>query len=42
MKKHRLVADQKGKQKRKKRVKYKRKHSNSLWYTNWYIVMDSR
>ena len=42
LKKHRLAADQKGKQKRKKWVKYERKHSNSLWHTDWYMVMDSR
>jgi len=41
LKKHRLAADQKGKQKRKKLVKYEREYSNSLWHTDWYMVMDS-
>jgi len=42
LKKHRLAVDQKGKQKRKKWIKYERKHTNSLWHTDWYMVMDSR
>ena len=42
LKKHGLASEQRNKQKRKKWVKYERKHTNSLWHTDWYMVMDRR
>jgi putative transposase len=42
LEKHKLASDQKSKQKRRKWVKYEGKHTNSLWHTDQYMLMDRR
>ena len=42
LKKHGLSASELNKSKRRKWVKYERRHSNSLWHTDYYMVEDPR
>jgi putative transposase len=42
LKDHRLASDDSNKQRRRKWVKYERKHSMSLWHTDWYLIDDDR
>lgn len=42
LKDHGLASDDSGKQKRRKWVKYERRHSMSLWHTDWYQIEDDR
>ncbi|MCL4344044.1 MAG: hypothetical protein JRN26_04930 [Nitrososphaerota archaeon] len=42
LKKRGLSASELNKGKRRKWVKYERRHSNSLWHTDYYMVEDPR
>lgn len=42
LKDHHLASNDAGKQKRRKWVKYERRHSMSLWHTDWYQIKDDR
>jgi len=37
---HKLASNDTNKQRRRKWVKYERKHSMSLWHTDWYLIED--
>ena len=42
LKNHRLASNDTNKQRKRKWVKYKRRHSMSLWHTDWYFIEDDR
>ena len=42
MKNRRLASNDTNKQRRRKWVKYERRHSMSLWHTDWYFIEDDR
>jgi putative transposase len=42
LKDHHLASNDAGKQKRREWVKYERRHSMSLWHTDWYQIKDDR
>ena len=42
LKNHRLASNDTNKQRRRKWVKYERRHSMSLWHTDWYLIEDDR
>ena len=42
LKNHRLASNDTNKQRRRKWVKYERRHSMSLWHTDWYFIEDDR
>ena len=42
LKDHHLASNDALKQKRRKWVKYERRHSMSLWHTDWYQIKDDR
>ncbi|MGB6533792.1 MAG: DDE-type integrase/transposase/recombinase [Candidatus Nitrosopolaris sp.] len=37
---HRLASNDTNKRRRRKWVKYERRHSMSLWHTDWYLIED--
>ena len=39
---HRLASNDTNKQRKRKWVKYERRHSMSLWHTDWYLIEDDR
>jgi putative transposase len=42
LKNHRLASNDINKQRRRKWVKYERRHSMSLWHTDWYLIEEDR
>jgi putative transposase len=42
LKDHRHASNDTNKQRRRKWVKYERRHSMSLWHTDWYLIEDDR
>ena len=42
LKNYRLASNDTSKQRRRKWVKYERRHSMSLWHTDWYLIEDDR
>ena len=42
LKNYRLASNDTSKQMRRKWVKYERRHSMSLWHTDWYFIEDDR
>jgi putative transposase len=42
LKYHRLASNDTNKQRKRKWVKYERRHSMSLWHTDWYLIEDDR
>jgi putative transposase len=40
LKDHKLASNDTNKQRRRKWVKYERKHSMSLWHTDWYLIEE--
>jgi putative transposase len=42
LKNHRLASNNTNKQKRRKWVKYERRHSMSFWHTDWYLIEADR
>jgi putative transposase len=42
LKNHRLASNDTNKQKRRKWVKYERRHSMCLWHTDWYLIEADR
>lgn len=42
LKDHGLASNDINKQRRRKWVKYERKHSMSLWHTDWYMIKDDK
>ena len=42
LKNHRLASNDTNKQRRRKWIKYERRHSMSLWHTDWYLIEDDR
>src|SRR5215469_2905717 len=42
LKNHRLASNDTKKQRKRKWVKYERRHSMSLWHTDWYLIEDER
>ena len=42
MKDNGLVIPSSAKSKRRKWIRYERKHSNSMWHTDWHVMKDTR
>ena len=42
MKDNGLVVPSEAKSKKRKWIRYERKHSNSMWHTDWYVMKDPR
>ena len=42
MKENGLVVQSAAKSRRRKWIRYERKHSNSMWHTDWHVMKDPR
>ena len=42
MKENGLVVSSAAKSKKRKWVRYERRHSNSMWHTDWHVMKDPR